>query len=292
MFLGLSFLIYSTIKGEEHGTGKRGGKLSAIKKIVLNFMQMISIVASLPLEWPESINIMFNTMSTISSAGTTLLIPDCELTEMRTIDAFYLKQIFYTFLVPFIVLICLLGWYMVWICCGKCRKLSKYRVKDYTILTIVLMLFLCYPMLVKLCLSTLQCPKIGEKTYLMADLQEPCFEGTHVTYIWLLTVPQLILYVFGLPAIATFIVMRESAHRRLHSFSYRMRYGLLYMGYREDRYWWELVIAVRKVTIVGIGTFGTLMGRTDLQAYVSILVVFISIVIHLGKFKTTGVPLL
>ena len=56
------------------------------------------------------------------------------------------------------------------------------------------------------------------------------------------------------------------------------------MGYRKERYWWELVIALRKVTIVFIGTFGTLMGRTDLQAYVAILVVFISIVIHLvGK---------
>ena len=139
-------------------------------------------------------------------------------------------------------------------------------------------------MLVKLCLSTLQCPYVNGRSYLMADLEEPCFEGRHVTNIILLTVPQLILYVIGLPAIAAVIVLREPKRRLWSSYSFRMRYGLLFMGYRRERYWWELVIVVRKVTIVMIGTFGTFMGRVDLQAYVALLVVFFSIVVHLiGK---------
>jgi hypothetical protein len=118
----------------------------------------------------------------------------------------------------------------------------------------------------------------------MADLEEPCFTGRHTTYLLVLTFPQLILYVFGLPIIAGIILLREPKRRLWHSFSFRMRYGLLFMGYRKDRYWWELIIVIRKVMIVTIGTFGTLMGRVDLQAYVAILVVFISIVIHLvGK---------
>jgi hypothetical protein len=146
------------------------------------------------------------------------------------------------------------------------------------------MLFLCYPMLVRLCLSTLQCPYVNGKSYLMADLEEPCFEGRHVYYLLAITLPQLILYVVGLPAVSAFIILREPKRRLWNSYSFRMRYGLLYMGYRKERYWWELVIVVRKVTIVMIGTFGTLMGRVDLQAYVALLVVFFSIVVHLvGK---------
>merc|ERR1719183_3304279 len=152
------------------------------------------------------------------------------------------------------------------------------------ILTVVLMLFLCYPMVVRLSLSTLQCPTVGDRMYLMADLEEPCFVGRHSEYIFFLTIPQLILYVFGLPIAAGSVILRTKAHRRWTSFSFRMRYGLLFMGYRRERYWWELVIVVRKVTIVMIGTFGTLMGRVDLQAYVALLVVFFSIVVHLvGK---------
>ena len=58
------------------------------------------------------------------------------------------------------------------------------------------MLFLFYPMLVKLTLSMLKCPSIGHegKMYLMADLQEPCFVGRHKYYTLLLTIPQLICY--------------------------------------------------------------------------------------------------
>jgi hypothetical protein len=280
MILGSIALIVLTIQSE----GGSDATSDAIKKIILNFLQIASLAGGLPLQWPDEVTTMFSTMATMASAGSTLLIPDCELTEMKTAEAFYLKQAGFTFLVPIIIMICLVGWFFVWTCCGTRLKITKARLKDYVILTLVLMLFLCYPMLVRLSLSSLQCPYVNGKAYLMADLEERCFTGRHTTYLILLTMPQLILYVFGLPIIAGTILLREPKRRLWHSFSFRMRYGLLFMGYRRERFWWELVIVVRKVTIVAIGTFGTLMGRVDLQAYVAILVVFISIVVHLvGK---------
>ena len=280
MILGSIALIVLTIQSE----GGSDATSDAIKKIILNFLQIASLAGGLPLQWPDEVSTMFSTMATLASAGSTLLIPDCELTTMKTSDAFYLKQLFFTFLVPMIIFICLAGWFCVWTCCATKLKMTKARLKDYVILTLVLMLFLCYPMLVRLSLSSLQCPNINGQAYLMADLEEPCFTGRHTTYLLVLTFPQLILYVFGLPIIAGIILLREPKRRLWHSFSFRMRYGLLFMGYRKDRYWWELIIVIRKVMIVTIGTFGTLMGRVDLQAYVAILVVFISIVIHLvGK---------
>ena len=65
------------------------------------------------------------------------------------------------------------------------------------------MLFLSYSMLVRLSFSMFKCPYIAKKPYLMADLQEPCYEDKHMLYMWLLTVPQLILYVFGKNKIET-----------------------------------------------------------------------------------------
>lgn len=53
------------------------------------------------------------------------------------------------------------------------------------------------------------------------------------------------------------------------------------MGYRDERAWWEVIIAVRKVAIVAIATFGTLMGRVDIQAFLALGVVFFSILVHL-----------
>jgi hypothetical protein len=275
MLIGSAVMIYMEITSET----SEDETSDAIKKIIVNFLQMVSLAGGLPLEWPDAMNLMFDSFSTLSSAGTTLMIPDCELTELRTADAFYLKQIFYTFSVPIVIFACIVVWTFLRSCCEKRMKLNWSKTKDYTILSIVLMLFLCYPMLVRLSLSMLKCPFVGDQAYLMADLQERCFTGRHLQHILWLTVPQLILYVFGLPFIATMIILRNKQH--LHHKKFYTRYGLLYMGYRENREWWELIIAFRKVTVVAIGTFGTLMGVIDLQAFIALGIVFLSIVIHL-----------
>ena len=186
---------------------------------------------------------------------------------MRTSDAFYAKQMFFTFVVPLIIIICIFSWVLIWFTCRRSCKKCPQKIanfKNYTILSIVLMLFLCYPMLVKLCLSMLKCPLVGGKRYLMADLHEKCFEGQHLTYLTLLTLPQLLLVVVGLPIAGYILIKRSTPEERLMK-NFHMRYGLLYLGYREERAWWEVVIAVRKVLIVAIGTFGILMGRVDIQ---------------------------
>ena len=78
----------------------------------------------------------------------------------------------------------------------------------------------------------------------MADLEELCFEGRHAYYLILLTLPQIILVVVGLPMLSLFIVLRNTHHAKKYSF--RIRYGLLYLGYRENREWWELIVVLRK----------------------------------------------
>jgi hypothetical protein len=207
--------------------------LNAVKKILLNFLQLVSLASGLPLEWPFEVETMFEGFNTMSSAGSNLMIPDCELTAMRTSDAFYYKQMMFVFLPPTIVLVCIFSWSTIWCCCAnrccakRCR-LKWNKLKDYTILSIVLMLFLSYSMLVKLAFSSLKCPIIDGKHFLMADLQEPCYEGRHMTYVMLLTLPQIMLYVFGLPALVGLLILRNKEH--LHKRQFFTRYGLLYMG--------------------------------------------------------------
>ena len=171
--------------------------------------------------------------------------------------------------------------------CATARtfKFKRGQVRDYMTLSIVLMLFLAFPMLTRLCLGMLKCPTMGiggedKRSYLMADLQEPCFEGRHLKYVVMLTVPQLLLNVVGLPVAAAIVVLRNK--KRLHEKKFYTRYGLLYMGYRPGREWWELVIAMRKVAVVSVGTFGTLLGVVDLQAFLALGIVFVSILVHLA----------
>jgi hypothetical protein len=246
-------------------------------------VQMLSLAGGLPLKWTPEIESMFQTMATISSAGTSLLIPDCELSHLRTSDVFFMKQLAFTFAIPTIIISVLLTWGTIrLICrCQRCKNIKARDHKNYTILSIVLMLFLCYPTLVEMTLTMLKCVQVGEKRYLMASLEEACFEGRHATYTLFLTIPQLLLVVIGLPVLAGSIIVRNG--KKFNRYDFRMRYGLLYLGYREKRAWWEIVIAFRKVAIVMIATFGAMVG-VDLQAFLALFVIFCSIMIHLiGK---------
>ena len=242
-------------------------------------MQIVSLAGGLPLQWPENLEIMFASFATLSSAGSNLIIPDCELTTMKTADAFFMKQYFFAGIMPFLVFVVVLCWRLLYTCCKKSMSLTKKKLNDYTILSLVLMTFLAYPMLTRLTLSTLKCPWVGGQMWLMADLQEPCFQGRHMFHVLALTVPQLIVYVIGLPLISVIFITRNI--KNLHHKSFYTRYGLLYLGYRDERAWWEGVVAIRKVAIVAISTFGTLLGVVDIQAFLGLLVVFLSIVAHL-----------
>ena len=101
------------------------------------------------MQWPKEINDMFESFETLSSAGTTLLVPDCELTNFDPADAFYSKQWVYTGLIPIIVIVCVAVWSILPLCFKKLKK----NAIDYMILSIVMLMFLGYPTLVKLSLS-------------------------------------------------------------------------------------------------------------------------------------------
>lgn len=257
---------------------------------------MISLAAGLPLKWPFEVELMFESFFVISSAGSTLLFPDCELSFMRAADVFYLKQIMFACLPVMVSVVCIVIWRAIQLFFGKCNRryckgqLSSGRVNDYTILSIVLLLFLMYPMQVRIALSMLTCVHIpNDGTFLFADLEEPCFVGRHLTYTMGLFLPQCFLYVIGMPLASLFIVMfnqnlvaydlKETSPAKAKSF--RMRYGLLYMGYSKDRAWWETVISFRKVIIVVIASFGSMSGGVELQAYIALLMVFVSLIMHL-----------
>ena len=178
-----------------------------------------------------------------------------------------MKQIAVTFVVPAIVVCCIVVWVSIWTCCAKkCGVASRTQAKDFLIVSIVLLLFLCYPMLVRFCLAALTCPRVGDTMYLMADLQEPCFHARHTTHLLLLTVPQCLLCVVGMPLSSGLLIMRTQSPSRWAALSdgarddFNMRFGFLFSGFRRERGWWETVIAARKAAVVVVGAFGSQMG--------------------------------
>ena len=67
---------------------------------------MVSLAGNLPLGWPPTLENMFEWFNVVSSAGSNLLIPDCELSELKTAEVFYMKQIFFACFPPLVVAVC------------------------------------------------------------------------------------------------------------------------------------------------------------------------------------------
>ena len=78
----------------------------------------------------------------------------------------------------------------------------------------------------------------------------------------MLTIPQLVLYIIGLPLIATLLILRNN--KRLNDPDFRLRYGLLYRGYDKGREWWEITVALRKVAAIWVDFYHRLL-RVPLQ---------------------------
>lgn len=103
MFLAggaLSAFVYSHM--EDAGSNSTSG---ATQKILLNYLQVVSIASEFPLRWPESVTGMFQLQQTISTFSDQLMNFDCEMKKRADILAvFWQKQIFFATL-PFALLV-------------------------------------------------------------------------------------------------------------------------------------------------------------------------------------------
>ena len=128
-----------------------------------------------------------------------------------------------------IVLFCVAFWGL-W---SRCRW--QVKDKDRLVLSVVVLLYLAYPTLVKQSMAAFQCERVGDALWLAADLQEPCYVGSHLTVVLFVSLPQILLYTVGLPLASTLLLYRR--RERLGHKQVQFRWGLLYAGFRH-KVWW------------------------------------------------------
>lgn len=175
-------------------------------------------------------------------------------------------------------------------------------------IAVVAVLYLLYPTLCGSSFGLFACRTVCNdgKLYLRADLEEECFlsGGRHEFFAFMLGLPMLLLYVFGLPLVAYFFVYRlrkraikvvfekkSSSNNNLAGSTTRPRQnsstgthtnrrlnresmqddgqfkvlGLLFSVFREDTWFWEITICWRKVVLAAIGVFGAQMGELQIH---------------------------
>jgi hypothetical protein len=114
---------------------------------------------------------------------------------------------------------------------------------------------LLYPTLTRATFKLVACQTVGKNRYLQMDLDLLCWNELHNTWVGLLFTPALFAYVIGLPLLA-FVRLRKFRNH-LYDKIPRFHYGTLYLGFKHEFYYWEVITACRKTSIIMISVFLT-----------------------------------
>ena len=167
---------------------------------------------------------------------------------------------------------------------GFCRCLlfkeraQKTCLKDKSIVTVTAVIFLMYPTSGE-SLRDVQLQNVGGIDYLQVDLEEPCYSARHFSMVFLIGLPQL-AYVLGLPLLVLKFLKRNRADLFKNPVVLT-RWGLFFKGYKEDRFYWELVITTRKVCVVALSVFGRELG-VERQSQVALLLLLVCIILEIA----------
>jgi hypothetical protein len=253
-----------------------------MKKILINYFQVISLAANFPFEWPEAFRAYFAASGVASSIGDNMFRLECLFPDYKKATVFYIRVIVYIFL-PFLVVLALfLYWkiYSILTSTAWSQRTTEQpaTVKDKFVVGSVGALYLLYPYSCKMAFSFFRCSPLGDSgSFLTADMTEPCYTGVHLNFV-VIGAFQILLYAVGLPAVVWFFLWRNRA--RLDDYVVKLRWGLFYRGYRRPTYYWEVMVAFRKSLIVLISMME--LESVNIQAGVALLSLQMFLVLHMS----------
>jgi hypothetical protein len=157
---------------------------------------------------------------------------------------------------------------------GSARNGPTAGMREVVYVSCLVVLFFFYPSLVRVGLSFFACyhlDQIGPQDpyaayavanathgYWVSDMDQPCFEGWHLSWALALGLPCTLLFCLGVP-LGILCLLYPNRHR-LNSPSVKGALGFLYLNYRSRRYYWEAISNAEIAVLVCISVFGFTLG--------------------------------
>lgn len=98
-------------------------------------------------------------------------------------------------------------------------------------------MYMVLPSIWRICFTALQSYRVGNQLYASVDLEQRWFEDGHFYLCTCAALPALIIYAILLP-IYVFLKMKKIDRNDPQT---KFKYGFLYIGYRRERWWWEIM---------------------------------------------------
>jgi len=280
---------------------------STIKRIILSHYQMVSIVLGLSVPWPKLLESVLNTVSSVASFSEGINSFECLYQGIDHSD-FYNGVLVFTAVFPLLSIgVLALYWFGLVQCFGplKCgsriqsgagaktngpttratttRAMTKttkiivtYTNNDAFISSTVLLCFFIVPSIVAIGTTFLRCYDVGGQLFVYIDLEKECYQGNHLYFSLLVAWPMILFYGALMPGFAMLRLRRAGAVRSTDP-HLMLRWGMLHSGYRPSKYWWEMVVLLRKYSIIMLVTFNS---KGAYQLHFALGIVIVALHLH------------
>ena len=228
---------------------------SVLMRMMTNYLQLTTVTLSFNMRFPDNLKEIFTPMQRIGSSSGTLLSFDWfqSQTELKLFapSSPFLKA-FLTSLLPLIMLM------FISIIFGILKGLFPQKFKNFkrnVIVSIITVLFLMYPTLTNTAFEMFQCIGIPDEGLrrVKIDSEIEWYSTEHILWWLYVATPMIIVWVIGCP-LAAFIVLYKNRNR-LYNEEFQKYFIVLYQGFDDRRYYWEIVNTLRKIVVVIINVF-------------------------------------
>ena len=267
------FLIYQSYSTLESAYKERS-ITSIYLKILVNYLQIVSLTIEFELDWPKLAKKMFSAQRKASSGSEQFLSFDCFISGY--LNPFFGKVFILTIVPLFCFILSLIFWVI------KYLKTKPDLIKEKFIGTVIVQFFFFYPYIIRLNFLTFYCTKLdNDDYYLNSYMNIKCWESSHLIFTLAVVIPSIILVCFSAPL--TMLLAISKNKRKLDEVGERLKYGFLYNGYKERFYYWEFIIILRKLFII---LFFVFISRVSIpiQALCTFIVILLSFLLQL-KFE-------
>ncbi|GIL57789.1 hypothetical protein Vafri_12932 [Volvox africanus] len=254
---------------------------ATVIKILVSYLQVVSLVNNTPVTWPPTLVNYFNVASQASSAASSLGTLEC---SMRTN---LLPKSVQTFMITVLsplywsVALCLF-WISrtAWLRYrGKLAdtNMALSYLRTRCIISINCIIFIQYPSVVSQMFSLFSCmqidtgppmpvcidpsdvatctmDKLSAGLYWTQDLDQRCYRGIHLRLCLIVGVPGVLLFAAGIPLLSAWWLYLNR-NRLEGDVEFFALYGTLYQEYEGEYYYWESIVMLRKFAITGVIVF-------------------------------------
>ncbi len=215
-----------------------------------NYSQIVASTLSMNLEFPKLVKAGFTPLKVTTESASVFLSIDCFIWDVKLTvfaDSTFILKVFLSSLCPFIMLGCVgIFWLVIWV-------IFKAAVFKKAINSNLTLIFFFYPTVTLMVLSIFDCKTVNGTQYLAWDYAIECWKGTHLVWVGITGIPMMLFWVLGMPIAGMFLLWWNRKH--LKWTTTLSKYRILYIGLKDEYYYWEMVNTFWKIILLMLNVF-------------------------------------